>query len=68
MDWPRFDEYDPDAKKSNKPKAPRNQAPGEIYRLNKDGEMTKDGGEISVTTMGSAGNWSDEDDEGVPVK
>ena len=35
----------------------------------KDGEITKDGGEISVTTMGSvSGDWSDEDDEGVPVK
>ena len=68
MDWPAFQEYDPEAKKT-KPKAPRNIAPSEVYRL-KNGEMTRDGGEISVTTMGSAsaGDWSDEDDEGVAVK
>ena len=32
--------------------------------------MTKDGAEMSVTTMGScsATDWSDDDDEGVPVK
>lgn len=67
MDWPTFQEYDPEAKKT-RPKAPKSQAPSDVYRL-KNGEMTRDGGEISVTTMGSAaGDWSDEDDEGVPVK
>ena len=82
MDWPTFQEYNPDAKKTHKAKC-KQQPNTDVYRLNKvfhlilyyflifwqDGEITKDGGEISVTTMGSvSGEWSDEDDEGVPVK
>ena len=33
-----------------------------------EGEIAKDGCEASITTMGSAGDWSEDDDEGVPVR
>jgi len=67
MEWPAFIEYNPEAKKAQraKPSRPQNT---EVYRLTKEGEIAKDGCEASITTMGSAGDWSEDDDEGVPVR
>jgi len=86
MEWPSFIEYNPEAKKTQRPKPSRPQNK-EVYRLTKviwilfyssrsafnyyifqEGEIAKDGCEASITTMGSAGDWSEDDDEGVPVR
>jgi len=35
MDWPAFHEYNPEAKKTHKPKQKQQQNTADVYRLNK---------------------------------
>lgn len=72
MNWPTFEEYNPEGQKTKRKAVRRSDEKGvdskkEVFRLNKNGD-TGDRAEQSVASSVTIPDWSDDDDEGLPVR